>query len=133
MSKVSGPLLDRIDIHIEVPAIKYNELTDTHDAESSSAIKERVEDARAVQRERFKIERVFCNAQMSAKMVKKYCILEDTAKQLLKQAMSELGFSARAYDKILKVARTITDLAHSEIIGEEAISEAIQYRALDKN
>ena len=132
MAKISGPLLDRIDIHIELPSIKYKELADTKDAESSNVIKARVEKARAIQRERFKSEGIFYNASMSTKLIKKYCILEDEAKELLRMAMGELGLSARAYDKILKVSRTIADLAESETILAEHISEAIQYRSLDR-
>lgn len=104
MGKISGPLLDRIDIHIEIPAVKYKELTDVKDAESSAAIKSRVEKARAIQGERFKMESstIFYNAQMNTKLIKKHCVLEDEARELLKLAMTELGLSARAYDKILK-------------------------------
>jgi magnesium chelatase family protein len=132
MGKISGPLLDRIDIHIELPSIKYKELTDTRETESSAEIKARVEKARAIQRERFKAEGIFYNAQMSTKLIKKYCTLENEAKELLKMAMTELGLSARAYDKILKVSRTIADLAESETILAEHISEAVQYRSLDR-
>jgi len=132
MGKISGPLLDRIDIHIELPSIKYKELSDTKDAEPSKVIKERVEKAAAIQRERFKEEGLFYNAQMNTKLIKKYCVLEDKAKELLKMAMTELGLSARAYDKILKVSRTIADLAKSEHLLPEHICEAIQYRNLDR-
>jgi len=132
LGKISGPLLDRIDIHIELPSIKYKELTDTKDAEPSSAIKARVEKARTIQRERFKAEGAFYNAQMNVQLIKKYCILEEEGKELLKMAMTELGLSARAYDKILKVSRTIADLAGAEAIFAEHISEAIQYRSLDR-
>ena len=132
MGKISGPLLDRIDIHIELPSIRYKELVDTKDAEPSVAIKARVEKARDVQRERFKGEEVFYNASMNTKLIKKHCLLENEAKELLKMAMTELGFSARAYDKILRVSRTIADLADSEGILAKHISEAIQYRSLDK-
>lgn len=137
MGKISGPLLDRIDIHIELPAIKYKELTDTREAEPSAAIKTRVEKTRAIQRERFcaegeKVQGILCNARMNTKLIKKYCALKDEAKELLKLAMTELGLSARAYDKILKVSRTISDLAGSEDIGAEHIAEAIQYRSLDR-
>ena len=133
MGKISGPLLDRIDLHIELPSIKYKELTDVKDAEPSKAIKDRVEKARAIQRERFKSEGIFYNARMNTKLIKKYCILAEEAKELLKMAMTELGLSARAYDKILKVSRTIADLAGSETILAEHISEAVQYRSLDKS
>jgi len=146
MGKISGPLIDRIDIHLEIPAIKYKDLTDTKDAEASSAIKVRVEKARAIQRERFSAkmlggsaticggneERVFYNARMNTRLIKKYCALNDEAKELLRMAMNELGLSARAYDKVLKVSRTIADLAGLENILAEHISEAIQYRSLDR-
>ncbi len=132
MGKISGPLLDRIDIHIEIPAVKYKELTDVKDAEPSAVIKGRVEKARAIQRERFKADGIFCNAQMNIKLIKRYCMLEGEAKELLKMAMIELGLSARAYDKILRVSRTIADLAGSNNILAEHISEAIQYRSLDR-
>lgn len=132
MRKISGPLLDRIDIHIEIPAVKYKELTDVKDAESSAVIKGRVEKTRAIQRERFKADGIFYNAQMNTKLIKKFCVLADEAKELLKMAMTELGLSARAYDKILKVSRTIADLANTETILTEHISEAIQYRSLDR-
>ena len=133
MSKIYGPLLDRIDIHIEIPAVKYKELTDVKDAESSGVIKARVEKARSIQRERFKSEGIFYNAQMNTKLIKKCCILENEAKELLKMAMTELGFSARAYDKVLKVSRTIADLAGCEDIKTGHLSEAIQYRSLDRD
>lgn len=97
MGKISGPLLDRIDIHIEVPAIRYKELSDTKDAEPSNVIKARVERARTIQRERFKEDKIFSNAQMNTKLIKKYCVLENEATELLKTAMTELGLSARAY------------------------------------
>jgi magnesium chelatase family protein len=132
MGKISGPLLDRLDIHIELPSIKYKELTDTKEAESSAIIKARVEKDRTIQRERFKPDGIFYNAQMDTKLIKKYCLLDGAAKDLLKMAMTELGFSARAYDKILKVSRTIADLVGSETILAEHISEAIQYRSLDR-
>ncbi len=143
-SKISGPLLDRIDIHIEVPAAKYQELSSNIPAENSSQIKARVEKARAVQRERFsaaggsaticggKEGSVFHNSQMSHKQVRKFCVLGTEESELLKMAMTELNFSARAYDKILKVSRTIADLAGSEQIKTEHLSEAIQYRSLDR-
>jgi magnesium chelatase family protein len=132
IGKISGPLLDRIDIHIELPSVKYKELTDTKDAEPSKIIKARVEKSRAIQRERFKSEGIFHNAQMNTKLIKKYCVLENEAKELLRLAMTELGLSARAYDKILRVSRTIADLANREIISAEHISEAVQYRSLDR-
>ena len=132
-SKISGPLLDRIDIHIEVPAAKYQELSSNLPAEGSAQIKERVNKARAIQRERFKDEGIMYNAQMSHKQVRKFCVLGKEEGELLKMAMSELNFSARAYDKILKVSRTISDLAGLEQIKTEHLSEAIQYRSLDRD
>ena len=133
MGKISGPLLDRIDIHIELPAIKYKELVDTKEAESSSVIKERVEKARSIQKGRFINDGISCNAQMNVKLTKKYCGLEDEAKELLRMAMAELGLSARGYDKILKISRTIADLTSSDIISAGHIAEAVQYRSLDKH
>lgn len=132
MGKISGPLLDRIDIHIELPSVKYKELIDTKDAEPSAGIKARVEKTRAIQRERFKSDGIFYNAQMNTKLIKKYCVLEDEPKELLRMAMTELGLSARAYDKILKISRTIADLTESEQIKTEHLSEAIQHRSLDR-
>jgi magnesium chelatase family protein len=131
-SKISGPLLDRIDIHIEVPAARYQELSSNLAAEGSAQIKERVNKARAIQRERFKDEDIMSNAQMNHKQVRKFCVLGREEGELLKMAMSELNLSARAYDKILKVSRTIADLAESENIKAEYLSEAIQYRSLDR-
>jgi len=107
MGKISGALLDRIDIHLEIPTIKYRELTDTKDAEASAVIKSRVEKARSIQRERSKPEGIFYNAQMNTKLIKKYYLLNNEAKELLGIAMVELGLSARAYDKILKVSRAV--------------------------
>ncbi|MFH1508387.1 MAG: YifB family Mg chelatase-like AAA ATPase [Candidatus Omnitrophota bacterium] len=132
MSKISGPLLDRIDIHIELPSIKYKELSDTKDGEASAAIKARIERTRSIQRERFRQEGIYYNASMNTKLIKKYCLLDKEAKDLLKMAMTELKLSARAYSKILKVSRTIADLAGSENIRQEHISEAVQYRSLDR-
>jgi magnesium chelatase family protein len=135
IGKISGPLLDRIDIHIELPAIKYRDLSETKESEGSKSIKERVVQARTIQKERFAQEknRISCNSQMNGKLIKKYCTLGDDSKELLKMALTEFGLSARAYDKILKVSRTIADLDNSELIQTEHISEAIQYRSLDRN
>jgi magnesium chelatase family protein len=132
MHKISGPLLDRIDIHIEVPAARYQELSSNLPAETSAQIKERVNGARSIQKKRLKDEAIFNNAQMSHKQVRKFCLLGKEESELLKIAMQELNFSARAYDKILKVSRTIADLAGSENIKVEHLSEAIQYRSLDR-
>ncbi|HTY45501.1 MAG TPA: YifB family Mg chelatase-like AAA ATPase [Patescibacteria group bacterium] len=132
MAKISGPLLDRIDIHIELPPIRYKELVSPADAEPSAVIKMRVEAARAIQRERFRAEGIFCNARMTTRLIKKYCLLHEEAKELLKMAMTEMGLSARAYDKILRISRTIADLDEAETICAEHISEAVQYRSLDR-
>jgi magnesium chelatase family protein len=132
LGKISGPLLDRIDLHIETPQVKYRELTDTQDAESSQTIKQRVENARAIQQRRFESVGIFCNAQMSNKLIRQHCILDKEAQELVRMAIAELALSARAYDKILKVSRTIADLAQSEIIIAEHVAEAIQYRSLDR-
>jgi magnesium chelatase family protein len=131
-SKVSGPLLDRIDIHIEVPAAGFGELSSTLASENSSQIKERINKARDLQKERLKGEGIFGNARMNHKQVRKFCLLGKEGGDLLKAAMNELNFSARAYDKILKVSRTIADLSCSEEITAEHLSEAIQYRSLDR-
>jgi len=132
MGKISGPLLDRIDIHIEIPPLKYKELSQGQEGEASQEIKKRVERAHQIQRDRLQSEGILFNAQMNTKIVKKYCLLEEKAKELLRLALQELNFSARAYDKILKVSRTIADLAESQDITAEHISEAIQYRSLDR-
>ncbi|MCX5695398.1 MAG: YifB family Mg chelatase-like AAA ATPase [Candidatus Omnitrophica bacterium] len=132
-AKISGPLLDRIDIHIEVPAAKYQELSSNLPAESSAQIQERVNKARDIQRARFKDEGIGCNAQMSHKQVRKFCALGKEENELLKLAMAELNFSARAYDKILKISRTLADLAGNADIQTEHLSEAVQYRSLDRD
>ena len=130
IGKVSGPLLDRIDIHIELPSIEYRELSETKDAEPSGIIKVRIEKAHVIQKQRFS-DGILYNGQMNAKLIKKYCVLNNGANELLKKAMNELGLSARPYNKILKVARTIADLAASQDILAEHIAEAVQYRSMD--
>ncbi|HHT9137993.1 MAG TPA: YifB family Mg chelatase-like AAA ATPase [Candidatus Wunengus sp. YC60] len=132
MSKVSGPLLDRMDIQIEVPAVRYNELVADREAQSSGDIRKKVMVARAMQKERFKDQPAGMNAHMSSKQVKKYCGMDKDAEALLYQAMTELGLSARGHSKILKVGRTIADLDEGEHIRIEHISEAVQYRSLDR-
>ena len=133
LSKVSGPLLDRIDIHLEVPSLRYKELSNKSCGESSKAIKERVNCARAIQKQRYKDLRIYCNAHLDSKGIERFCKIGDTAQELLKLAILELGLSARGYDKVLKIARTIADLVGSESILVEHISEAINYRSLDRN
>lgn len=134
MSRISGPLIDRIDIHIEVPAVKFKDLAGQPTGEKSHQIRERVNKARKVQLERFKDEKhIFCNAHMESKEIRKYCIIDDESKELLRMAITKLGLSARAYDRIQKVSRTIADLEGSENILPQHISEAIQYRSLDRN
>ena len=133
MAKISGPLLDRIDIHIEVPAVKYKDLSKEDKSESSIKIRERVINARDIQLKRYKdIPNVFNNGDMGSKEVRHYCKLDSSGENLLKLAMTKLGLSARAYDRILKVSRTIADLDQSENIQPQHISEAIQYRSLDR-
>ncbi|MDA0578773.1 MAG: YifB family Mg chelatase-like AAA ATPase [Verrucomicrobia bacterium] len=132
-NKISGPLLDRIDIHIEVPAIRYQELAALGKGENSVQIRERVMAARAIQRERFKgTPGLHNNAGMGTRQIHKQCVIGEDAQNLLRMAITELNFSARAYDRILKVSRTIADLAGAEQIAPEHVSEAIQYRTLDR-
>jgi magnesium chelatase family protein len=132
LKKISGPLLDRIDIHIEVPAVKFQNLSNETFGDSSSVIKSRVNEARMIQRQRFKGTGIYCNANMSSKLIKKFCKLKEDSMNLLKTTIDKLGLSGRAYDKILKVARTIADLEKSESIEIHHISEAVQYRSLDR-
>lgn len=132
-SRISGPLLDRIDLHIDVPEVKYQELTRDPDGEPSAAIARRVRRARDAQLRRFRKTSIFCNAQMGSAGIRKYCLLDDATRKLLESAIHRLHFSARAYDRILKVARTIADLAGSRDIQADHVSEAIQYRSLDRN
>ena len=134
MSKISGPLMDRIDIHIEVPAVKFSDLAAGPSGERSEPIRKRVNEARRVQLERFKDEsKMFSNAHMESRDLQKYCPIDDESKGLLRMAITKLGLSARAYDRIIKVARTIADLEATERITTTHISEAIQYRSLDRN
>src|SRR6184192_1206131 len=133
LSRISGSLLDRIDVHVEVPAVKFREITAERTGETSAQIRERVVTARRRQQERFAGKRnVTCNARMGSRELKAFCALDEATLELLKMAMKEVKLSARAYDRILKVARTIADLAGSEPITSEHISEAIQYRSLDR-
>jgi len=132
LSKVSGPLVDRIDIHIEVPAISFSKLRSRSGQLDSAAMRKAVVGARAAQRERFGSEVIMTNARMSHKQVERFCTLDSASELILRQAMTEFGLSARAHDKICKVARTIADLAGSEAIAPEHIAEAISYRKLDR-
>ena len=133
ISKISGPLLDRIDIHVEVPNVQYKDLTSDSVCESSEEVRERVTEARDIQLERFQGLKYSTNSRMSAKTIKKHCALDSQAEELLHQAMTELNISARGFNKILKVGRTIADLDHSENVRIEHVSEAVQYRNLDSD
>ncbi len=134
ISKISGPLLDRIDIHIDVPAVNYKEMRGGMEPESSAVIRERVMRARLIQTERFqeKKDKIYCNAQMAPRQMNKFCQLSPDGERLLERAMTQQGLSARAYDRILKVSRTIADLEGGEPIQPKHIAEAIQYRTLDR-
>lgn len=133
LSRISGPLLDRIDIHIEVIPVSYDKLSGKEKVESSVAVRERVVASRKIQEERFVGEKkVYCNAMMSSRQIRTYCSLNSEGQNLLKEAMQRLNLSARAYDRILKVARTIADLDKSEPIQTKHLAEAIQYRSLDR-
>jgi magnesium chelatase family protein len=133
VSKISGPLFDRIDIHIDVPSVRFRELTSDTLGESSRVIRERVVAARRRQFERYSGQGIYCNAQMTPRLIRKYCRVTDESQRLLENAIGRLGLSARAYDRILKVSRTIADLAGREHLESQDVSEAIQYRSLDRN
>jgi magnesium chelatase family protein len=131
--RISGPLLDRIDLHIEVPAVDYREISSERAEEPSTAIRERIGQARQRQQARFRSEKkISCNARMTSRAIKQHCRLTSESQELIRIAMSELHLSARAYDRILKVSRTIADLAGAESIAPEHVSEAIQYRTFDR-
>jgi magnesium chelatase family protein len=134
IAKISGPLLDRIDIHIEVPAVQYKELRGSAAAEGSAEIRERVLAARERQRVRFKKfgDKIYSNAQMSTRQIRVHCELGADAERLLERAMQQQGLTARAHDRILKVARTIADLEGAESLAVTHLAEAIQYRTLDR-
>jgi magnesium chelatase family protein len=133
LGKISGPLLDRFDIHLEVPSVKYPELTGQEESEPSAVIRRRVADGRAFQAKRYaRHDPTMVNAHLSARLVRQYCRLGDSGQAVMKAAIDRLGLSARAYHRVLKVARTIADLEASEAIAARHVSEAIQYRALDK-
>ncbi len=133
LSKISGPLLDRIDLHVEVTPVNFEQLASNRKTEKSEQIRSRVINARTIQGERFKNqENLHANAQMSSNMVRQICVIDETGQNLIKMAMEKLGLSARAYDRILKVARTIADLDESEQINTQHLAEAIHYRSLDR-
>ena len=134
MGRISGPLLDRIDIHIDVPAVRFRDLVgDTPpDAEDSASIRQRVIRARERQRQRFASEGIFSNAAMTPRLIRKYCRIDAESESMLEHAMSRLGLSARAYDRILKVSRTIADLETLDNIQSAHVAEAVHYRSLDR-
>jgi magnesium chelatase family protein len=133
LGRISGPLLDRIDLHVEVPSVKFREISSERTGETSAEIRQRVIAARQRQQERFKNRpRVNCNARMGSRELKAFCALDEAGLELLKFAMADMDLSARAYDRVLKVARTIADLAGSEIITSEHVGEAVQMRSLDR-
>jgi magnesium chelatase family protein len=133
MSKISGPLMDRIDIQVDVPAVPYKDLAGGRAAESSEIIRHRVVAARNTQLRRFFDEHTYSNAQMGPRQIRKYCVLSTACEQIMENAVSKLGFSARGYDRILKVARTVADLDGAEDLEPKHLSEAVQYRTLDRN
>ena len=131
-SKISGPLLDRMDIHVEVPAVPYKALMKKTSAEPSENIRKRVSRARDIQTGRFSLSKIHCNAQMGSRHIKRHCQIDNSSCNLLENAIDKLGLSARAYNRILKIARTIADLAGMPDITVDHISEAVQYRNLDR-
>ena len=134
LGKISGPLLDRIDLHVEVTPVPYEELKSKAAGETSETVRGRVVQARAIQTKRFsKMRNVHCNAQMPGSLSRKYAVLNPAGEALLKTAIDRLGLSARAYDRILKVSRTIADLAGAENVATEHLAEAVQYRSLDRD
>ena len=128
LAKISGPLLDRIDIHVEVPAVPYQELRGTSNSETSAEIRARVERTRAVQQ-----VRGYYNAHMPVRMIRKQCALDESGERTLEMAVRRMGLSARAHDRILKVARTVADLSGTENVSAKHVAEAVQYRSLDRN
>jgi magnesium chelatase family protein len=131
-AKISGPLLDRIDIHIDVPSVRYRDLREKYSGASSSLIQQRINRARSRQMQRFSDPKTLCNARMSDKQIRQYCPMDEESQRLLEMAIDKLGFSARAYTRILKVARTIADLEDENHIRSSHVAEAVQYRNLDR-
>lgn len=131
LDRVSGPLLDRIDIQIEVDSVPVKEISESKPAESSASVRERVRKARELQQARYAADGIYCNAALTSRMLKKYCPLTEDATRILHAAVDRMGMSMRAYGRVLKVARTIADLAGEETIGTAHVAEAIQYRELD--
>ena len=134
VGRISGPLMDRIDIHVDVPAVRFKEMSErgTAAGEGSAALRARVLAARERQHERLRVEGVFSNAQMSPRQIRRFCKLNEECERLLEQAMTRQGLSARAYDRILKVSRTIADLEGSDEICTAHVAEAVGYRSLDR-
>ena len=132
MGKLSGPLLDRIDLHIEVKPVEYEKISSEEKGETSKEIKKRVDKARKIQLERYKNLNIYSNGELTPKLIEKYCKIDETSKELLRKAFEKLGLSGRAYSRILKVARTIADLDGEDEIRKNHIAEAIQYRSLDR-
>jgi magnesium chelatase family protein len=133
LNKISGPLLDRIDIHIEITPVPFDDLANQPDAESSERIRQRVIKAREIQQERFEDTEIYANSQMSSRLLRRHVEIDEAGKKILKTATDRLGLSARAYDRILKVARTIADLDNSEKVQTHHLAEAINYRTLDRD
>jgi len=131
-ARISGPLIDRIDIHVEVPAVPFSELRSDRDGTPSAALREQVVCARRVQRERYGHDSTMLNGRMGPRQLRKFCKLDDAGELMLRQAMSELGLSARAHDKVLRVARTIADMSGADNIAADHLAEAIHYRRLDR-
>ena len=132
LARISGPLLDRIDLHVQVPSVKYKELALDESSEDSSAIRERILAARQIQRKRLEAFGIYCNAQMTPRTLRRFCKLDSESEKQMENAITRLGLSARAYDRILRVSRTIADMENSEKIQARHVSEAIQYRTLDR-
>jgi magnesium chelatase family protein len=131
-SRISGPLLDRIDLQIEVPAVRYRELSGETGGEKSQELRTRIDRARAAQKERFKKSRIYSNSQMSSRQVQKFCAIDDAGHRLLENAVDRMGVSARGWSRILKTARTIADLENCESIHSRDVSEALSYRVFDR-